>query len=143
VDHDQESEDVMATMEQVVEVYIKLRDEIDKREDAHKEELKPLKARLDGLGSALLGHLTSTGVDNVSIKGVGTVLKQRVISCSVGDKEGFWNWLEESPERRLEFLNISANKTAVTKMADSTGELPPGVKYSVSVEAQVRRARGT
>lgn len=132
----------MADMAHTVELYIRLRDEIEKRDKAHKESLKPLKDKLEQLGSALLGELDKSGGDNFSAKGIGTVYKRRVVSATMEDWQKYLPWVVEG--ERWEFLNAACNKTAVEEyQAANGGALPPGVKYSASFDIGVRRATGT
>ena len=131
----------MATLAEVVPTYIKLRDLIDEKERKHKEELKPLKEKLDFLDGWLLGELSSRGEDSVAVRNVGTVFRKKETRCSVADWGAVFPWIQE--HERWDMLNHAVNKTTVTAYVEENQEPPPGVNYSTAWTVQVNRARGT
>lgn len=131
----------MATISEVVPLYIKLRDKIEQVEKEQKETLKPLKAKLEMLDGWLLGELTRRGEQSVHIKDIGTVFVKRQSSCSVADWDATFAWL--SANNRWDMLNHAVNKTVVAAYVETEKEAPPGVKFDTFLGVQVNRERGT
>jgi hypothetical protein len=119
-----------------IEQYVKLRDEIKRREDIHKAELKPYKDTLEKLNSALLNHLNTIGGDSVSAE-AGTVYKTAKRSASIADRDAFWNHVMGTQD--FDLLDWKANVTAVTAYVDEKKSLPPGVNLSTTHVVGVRR----
>ena len=65
-----------------VEQYIRLRDEIKRREDVHKSEMKPFKDALEKLNGVLLDHLNQINGDSVKTQ-TGTVYRTAKKSASL------------------------------------------------------------
>lgn len=131
----------MADAAQTVELYIRLRDKIAERDDAHKEAMKPMKEMLEALNTQLLGHLMDSGVDSIKIKDVGTVYKKKVVSASIGDWDTTRAWIVEG--ELWDALEARINKTFVADYVAKHQAPPPGVKYSVMTDVGIRRANGT
>jgi hypothetical protein len=131
----------MTTVNEVIPMYIKLRDRIEEIEKRHKDELAPLEKGLKTLDAWLLQELDRNGVNNMAVKDVGTVLKVKQHKVSVSDWDATWQWI--TVNERYDLLNHAVNKTGVVAWVEETGAPPPGVNYSAEYVAQVRRARGT
>lgn len=131
----------MPTVNEVVPAYIKLRDQIKAIEEQHKAQLAPLKQHLQVMDTWLLGELARAGIDNMAVRGVGTVIKKVQHRVSVGDWSLTWPWLSEN--ERFDLLNQAVNKTGVVEYVHQYGVPPPGVNYSAEFTVEVQRARGT
>ena len=139
-----ETVDEVKTTIQIADVipkYIALRDHIKSLEQQHKEQLKPLKEKLEFLDSWMLGELDRRGEDSVAVRGVGTVFRKTESRCSVADWEVVWGWMESN--QRFDMLNHAVNKTTVAEHVKETGSPPPGVNYTSTFTVEVNRARGT
>jgi hypothetical protein len=119
-----------------VDQYIRVRDHIKARTDAHKEELKPYRELLEQLNGAMLKHLQSIGADNVGTA-FGTVYKTEKKSCSIADMEAFWTHVITSGDWDL--VDRKANVTAVAEHIEKNSAPVPGVNFSSRFEAGVRR----
>lgn len=120
-----------------VEKYISLRDLIKRQDDAHKEAMRPLRDQLDTLNAALLGQLISVGTESARCE-AGTVYKTKKQSASIADGDLFMTTVIE--KGLFELLDRKANVTAVADYIDEhNGSPPPGVNYSVTYVAGVRR----
>lgn len=131
----------MATANDVLSLYVRLRDEIERRDEIHKAEMKPLKDKLEMLNTQLLGYLNESGVDNIAIKGVATAYKKTVVSVSVADWPTTLKWIQDN--EMWDALDAGINKTFTKAYVEKNQAAPPGVKYSTAIDVGVRRANGT
>lgn len=116
--------------------YVKLRDHIKARKDAHKAELAPFNELLEQLNGVMLGHLQNVSADSVSTAS-GTVYKCEKKSASIADMSAFWTHVITSGDWDL--VDRKANVTAVEAYIEKNGAPVPGVNYSSRFEAGVRR----
>lgn len=117
--------------------YLKLRDMIKTKEDAHKEAIKPLKEALEKLNSVMLAQLNASGGDSVSTQ-FGTVYRTRKKSATIADMSLFWDWVTANGD--FDFVDKKANATRVEEYINANGgQLPPGVNFSQIEQVGVRR----
>ena len=116
--------------------YVKLRDHIKERDDAHKETMKPFRELFEQLNGAMLKHLQSIGADSVSTA-FGTVYRCEKKSCSIADMGAFWTHVITSGDWDL--VDRKANVTAVQAYIEKNNAPVPGVNYNSRFEAGVRR----
>jgi len=119
-----------------VEQYIKLRDLIKEKDDAHKEAMKQFRETLEKLNNLLLDHLNTIGGDSVAT-GSGTVYRNLKESCSLEDADSFMRHVIGTEQ--WELLERKASLPAVREFAAANGALPPGVKMSSMQVVGVRR----
>lgn len=124
------------TIEQRIEQYVRLRDTIKEKDDAHKEAMKPFRELLEGLNSVLLDYLNNIGVDSAATK-MGTVYRTAKESASLEDADSFMRHVIGTES--WELLERKANLTAVREFVAEHGALPPGVKLSSIQQVGVRR----
>lgn len=121
--------------------YIELRDEKAALAKRHAEEMAPFVQEMNALEGRVLEALTAAGVNNMSVKGVGTALKATQSSATVSDAEAFQRYVIEHEAWGL--LDWRVNKTGARKHVVEHKAPPPGVNFRVDVVAQIRRAPGT
>src|SRR5579859_2768765 len=119
-----------------VSQYVRLRDEIKKRNDAHKESIRELNETLEQLGCVLLQGLNAANADSVATP-AGTVYKTQKKSASVVDMAAFWEHVVAGAAWDL--VDRKANVTAVEDYIKEHQEPPPGVNFSSRFEVGVRR----
>jgi hypothetical protein len=124
-------------MEVRIEQYIKLRDLIKAKDDAHKAAMAPIRETLEVLNNVMLQHLNAIGGDSVR-SASGTVYRTAKKSASLEDAEAFMNFVIE--KERFELLDRKANAKAVEDFISENGIMPPGVKMSVTQVVGVRRS---
>lgn len=117
--------------------YVQLRDEIKKKDDEHKEAMRPFRETLDRLNSVLLEHLNSVGGESVRT-GAGTVYRSEKKSASLADPDAFMRYVIQHEEWDL--MDRKANVTAVADYIAEHGAQPPGVNFSTTFQVGVRRA---
>lgn len=126
------------TIEQRVAQYVKLRDTIKAKDDAHKAAMEPYRETLEKLNGLLLQHLNTIGADSVKA-GSGTVYKTTKRSASLEDGDAFMRHV--IGKEAWELLDRKANVAAVEAYVAENGVLPPGVKMSSTQVVGVRRGK--
>lgn len=129
---------VPATLDAMVDQFVRLRDKIKEADDAHKEKLAPAKEYKDQLEAAILEKLTETGLESAKTK-FGTAYKTIKKSATVADGAAFREFV--IGEAEYDLVDWRANAVAVSNYLDAhEGELPPGLNYGTFVSVGVRRA---
>lgn len=116
--------------------YVALRDEIKRRDDAHKEGMKEYRETLEQLNSLLLNHINSIGGDSVRTP-AGTVYRTEKRSASLADPDAFMKFVIAN--EAFELLDRKANTTAVSAFIAEHHSPPPGVNFSTVYVVGVRR----
>src|SRR5215210_2277437 len=127
------------TFEKRIGQYVKLRDMIKEKEEAHKEELKPYREALDTLNNMLLGMLKETGQDSAKTV-FGTAYRKVKRSATIADGDAFRRHVIGSEDWSL--IDWRANVKAVEEFVKENHEAPPGVNYSTMFDVGVRRQNG-
>ena len=126
---------IVATLDQLVKVYLKIRDARAERTREYEAEDRALKDAQDTIQATLLNTLNETGIESFKTKH-GTVYRSEDILPQANDWDAFYEWVAEHKafdalERRLKKTFIS------TFMEQNNGDAPPGVsvirKYIVNV----------
>ena len=124
-------------VDKVIGAYISLRDKIDAIETRHKDELRPHRDQLAKLETWLQVQLQAKGLQ--SLKGAsGTVFLQEQTSATVEDWAEALSFLRD--KEMWELLEKRVSKSVVQDYLESTGEIPPGIKYERRIVARVRRS---
>lgn len=126
----------MADIATRVDQYVKLRDLIKAKDDAHKTAMKPYRETLEQLNSVLLAHLNSIGGQSVSTE-FGTVYRTEKSSASLADASAFMDYVIAN--QAFDLLDRKANVTAVEEFIKENNSPPPGVNYQSRFEAGIRR----
>lgn len=120
-----------------IEQFVKLRDLIKSKDDEHKKAMKPFRETLEQLNSVLLAHLNSINGDSVSTES-GTVYRTEKKSASIADAQAFMDYVIQN--QAWDLLDRKANVTAVEEFIKSQAAPPPGVNFSSTSVAGVRRS---
>lgn len=124
--------------DEIIAKYIALRDSIAGINKRAKDEIAPLQTAMDTIESYLMNLMNNSGQNTMGTS-AGTAFITTKTGCNISDKTEFVKYLLEDPERVTRLLTISANKTAVGEHIDKNGTPPPGIKWVVMREVQVRR----
>lgn len=127
----------MADIDTRVSQYVKLRDIIKEKNDAHKLAMKPMSDALEQLNSVLLAHLISLSVNSASTD-AGTVYRTEKKSASLADAKAFMDFVIAN--QAWDLLDRKANTTAVEEFIKGNSAPPPGVNFSSTYVVGVRRA---
>ena len=120
-----------------VDQYVRLRDQIKKLDDEHKEQMKPYREALDKLNSVLLSHLIDIEGDSVRTQ-AGTVYRTAKKSASLADPDAFMRFVIGN--EAWDLLDRKANVTAVADFIEENEATPPGVNFSTTYIVGVRRS---
>ena len=123
-------------IDELVGLYIDLRDLKEKRKRKHSEELAPINEKMNEIENRLQQHLLDEGVDSMKTAN-GTAFLQNSNSATVKDWDATLAYIKENDE--WSFLEARVNKTAVKDFIASTGEVPPGVEFTTTRVTRVRR----
>lgn len=126
----------MPRIDDVVEGYIKLRDQKKEIAARHKEELAGIKAKMDTMEGWLMRELNTLGVESAKTD-AGTAYKSKRSSVKVQDWEAFFDFVQKN--ELYHFLEHRASKAAVEEFAEAQGELPPGLSITVDQNILIRR----
>lgn len=124
------------TIEARIEQYVKLRDLIKEKDDAHKAAMKPYREALEQLNNIILDLLNKSGGDSIKTKS-GTAFKTVKRTASLEDPERFMDFV--IAKGAFELLDRKVNITAAEDFAKENGVLPPGVKVTAQAAVNIRR----
>lgn len=119
-----------------VSQYVRLRDLIKEKDDAHKEQMAPYREALNDLNSLLLNQLNNAGADSVGTS-AGTVYRTKKESASIADMEAFWGYIEKNDA--FDLLDKRANVTAIRDFIEEFKVPPPGINFTTTHVVGVRR----
>jgi hypothetical protein len=117
--------------------FVKLRDKINEIKKQQKEFLKPYNETLEQLNGVLLAHLNTVNGNSVSTD-AGTAYRSEKKSASLADPEAFRKFVIAN--QLFDLIDWKANVTAVEDYINEKELPPPGVNYSSTFVAGVRRS---
>lgn len=115
---------------------VRLRDEINRLDDEHKERMKPYKVMYEKLTGLMMEHLKATNSESVKTDS-GTVFLSSRKSASLADPDVFMQFVVKN--NAWDLLDRKANATAVADFIEENNAPPPGVNFSVMETLNVRR----
>ena len=125
------------TIDEVIGAYLKLRaakEEITKR---HKEELAPINERMEKCKLWVQQQLQAQGLQNMKAAS-GTAFLQTDTTVSSADWDATLAWIQAN--NAWAFLEKRVSKSVVQDYIESTGQVPPGLKVTTSIEAHIRKS---
>lgn len=125
-----------ATIDELIEVYIRLRDAKEAATNEFKKSMERTNAGMAKLEGILLKRLQDSRLTSANSKS-GTAYINEKNNCTVQDKEAFRNWLLETEQ--WEAADIKANKVAVRELLNDGADVP-GVKYTTHLTVGIRRS---
>ena len=128
---------IPATIDEIVEQYVILRDKIKAADDLHKKRTAGAREHLEALGTALLAQLNTIGGDSVKT-GHGTVYRTVRKTASIADGAVFRQYV--IAHEAFDIVDWKANAPAVEDFIKTQGTPPPGVNFNTMHTVGVRRA---
>lgn len=125
-----------ASIDSVVERYIKLRDKKAELEAAHKKALEPLNTAMERCEAYLLNTLNGMGVESVKTAH-GTAFTKVSTSASVADWPILLDFIKAN--ELWPMLERRVSKTVVQEYRDEHNDLPPGINWTESRVLNIRR----
>ena len=122
--------------EQLVKVYIQLRDRRSARKRSYEMEDEDDKSKQEKIEGILLHRFQEDGIESCKTSS-GTAYKSVRTSASVADPDLFFSYVVKND--MWDLLEKRCNKTLVDQYKDEHGEVPPGINYSQTTVVNVRR----
>lgn len=122
--------------EQLVKVYIQLRDRRSARKRAYEMEDEDDKSKQEKIEGILLHRFQEDGIESCKTA-ADTAYKSVRTSASVADGDLFFSFIVKND--MWDLLEKRCNKTFVEQYKQEHEELPPGINWSESVVINVRR----
>jgi len=126
----------MATIEQGVAGYIKLRKLKQEMQERHKEELAPINKKMNTIETWLLGQLQKENADNIKTPS-GTVYQSTLVKPKINDWSSLLDHIKQ--HELWGMLEHRVSKAAVEEYMESTGDAPPGVEITRETFARIRK----
>lgn len=123
-------------VEELVDEFVKLRDQKSAVAARAKELIDKLETKMDALQVDILQKFDELGVESARTK-AGTAFKKVSRSTSVAQWDDFLPWVQTTGNWHM--LTRAANKTAVLEFADEHEDLPPGINLYSKVELGINR----
>lgn len=123
--------------EQLVSLYIKLRDRRAARKRAFEVDDEGDKGKQEKIEGILLKRFQDDGLESVRTTS-GTAYKSVRTTASVADPDQFFSFVLQN--ELYDLLEKRCSKTVVEQYKEAHQELPPGINYSESVTINVRRS---
>jgi hypothetical protein len=125
------------TLDKMIELYVRVRDRLKESDAAHKQKTAEARQWIEDQNSAILGRLQAIGVDNVKTAH-GTAYRTIKKSATVADGAVFRQFVIDHSSWDL--IDVRANAPAVSAWIKAHETPPPGVNYTETEVAGVRRA---
>ena len=128
------------TFDQLIELYVRARDALKESDERHKKRTAEARQWLEDQNVLIVGRLQELGVDNVKTPH-GTAYRTSKKSATVADGAAFWQFvIEHLEDKTRDLIDVRANAPAVAKWIKAHEAPPPGVNYTETIVAGVRRA---
>ncbi len=126
-----------AKLDQIIDKYLKIRDEKVKIKDKYMSDVAHLDAAMDKIENYLQAEMQKSGLKNLPTE-LGTAYLSTRTAATVADWDSLLNYVRENGLWTL--LEKRVNKTAVEEFVAANDDLPPGVNISQAVVVNVRRS---
>jgi hypothetical protein len=127
---------VPPTNDELVDLYVRLRDEADVIKGRHQEELRTHNELMNKISGELDSRMAKTGSKSIGTdSGTASRIITQTAVCNDWGAFEAWFWAE----RRLDLFPRKLNIAPFTQMLDEGQPLPPGVRLEQSARVQVRR----
>jgi hypothetical protein len=127
----------MATAEQLVDAYVKLRDMKKAMQEEHKKQLAPLNEKMSKIESGMLAMLKLQDAESMRCK-AGTMYQLTRTSVKVEDWEEAFKFIRKNDLWHM--LEHRLAKASVTEFVEANGDTPPGVSIVNDLTVGVRRS---
>ena len=127
------------SLDDLIGDYVKWRDQLRAIDAAVKERTAAARQRLKDQNVKILGRLQALKLDNVSSPH-GVAYRSTKKSATVGDAAAFWKFVvEHLDDKSRDLIDVRANAPAVSTFIKAHKAPPPGVNYTETEVAGVRR----
>ena len=131
------------SLDDLIGDYVKWRDQLKAIDAAFAERTSKARQRLKDQNFLILGKLQALKVDNVSTPH-GVAYRSTKKSATVGDAASFWKFVvEHLGDGSRSLIDVRANAPSVKTFIKAHKTPPPGVNYTETEVAGVRRPGDT
>lgn len=123
-------------VDDVVAAYVKLRDKKESMEAAVKEQVKPLKEKMNQLEAWLKEQADAQGVTSFKTKH-GTAFLTTTDYANVADWDAVLQFIQTN--EAYDMLEKRVSKIAVRGYIDANKAVPAGVNYGTKLEVNIRK----
>lgn len=123
-------------VDDVVAAYVKLRDKKESMEAAVKEQVKPLKEKMNQLEAWLKEQADAQGVTSFKTKH-GTAFLTTTDYANVADWDAVLHFIQTN--EAYDMLEKRVSKIAVRGYIDANKAVPAGVNYGTKLEVNIRK----
>lgn len=127
-----------AALDKIVKAYIAIREARDRLRAEFKEQEEKLNEQLAVLEQTMRAELDKLGVESVRTE-FGTAFVTYKDFVSVENWDAVLDFVLRN--QAYHFLTRSVVKSAVKEFLETSGEVPPGVRYERIREVQVRKPK--
>lgn len=125
------------TIEELVSVYLKIRNAINEKEEQHKQEIQALKEHFDAVGSKLLGICNTQNVDSIKTP-AGTISRRITSRYWTSDWDSMYRFIMENEvpfllEQRIHNTNMRQF------LEENPDKMPMGLQNERKYTVQVRK----
>lgn len=128
------------TIDEAIEVYVDMRDELREFQKRVKAEEEAKKAYLESISMWLRDKADELGVDNFKTQH-GTAYRNIKKSYRVGDWDTIVEYIMKTGNFQIVEKRIA--KRALEEIIEADGSIPPGIDQSMEVEFNVLRPKGS
>ena len=122
--------------EQLVEMYVKLRDAKEAIQQQHKDELKDTNDAMDQIAKILDKRLSESGTKTFSTEH-GSATRVITTNAVCNDWDAFHKWVAEHGRQDMYYRKL--NYTPFKEMLADEQPLPPGIRMESTSRLNVRR----
>jgi len=122
--------------DQLVEVYIKLRDRRSARKREYEIADESDKTKQEKIEALLLARFNESGAESVRTAS-GTAFKTIRSSVTCADRQSFFDFVQQND--MFDLLEARPAKSTVEQYAEAHGEYPPGLNVNRVVSISIRR----
>ena len=126
----------MATLDQAITSYIKLREEKETIARRHKDELCAINEKMKLIEKWTSRELNKQGLEE-SRNSAGSVFFSNADTCKGVDKDAFLSFVTTTGQ--FELMEVKASKVVVRDFMQSSGEIPAGIEFKSADVIRFRR----
>lgn len=126
-----------AKLDQIIDKYLKIRDEKAKIKEKYQSDVAHLDAAMEKIENYLQAEMQKSGLKNLPTE-LGTAYLSTRTAATVADWDSLLSYVRANDLWTL--LEKRVSKTAVEEFVTANDDLPPGVNISQAVVVNVRRS---
>ena len=131
--------EVNPLLERMLRAYINIRDTRSKLKREFESTDNEMKKQADLLETQFLKMMQDSGSDNLTVRGLGQVIKSKKEQAQARDWNSIIEYIQESGDVEILQRRLALGRVK-QYLDDNAGALPPGVDLTTEITVTVRRA---